>query len=80
MSKLKFAAIETLLGSKKKQTLSPVFPRVKLANINHDFETQISENSQKLSASIKSLQKFASGDFLKTFENVYDLHVVLVSC
>ena len=36
-SNLKFAAIETLLGSKKKQTLPVVFPRVKLANKFNDF-------------------------------------------
>ena len=36
-SKLKFAAIENLLGSKKKQTLPSVFPRVKLANKFNDF-------------------------------------------
>ena len=36
-SKLKFAAIETLLGFKKKQTLPSVFSRVKLANKLYDF-------------------------------------------
>ena len=36
-AKLKFAAIETLLGSKKKQTLPSVFARVKLANKFNDF-------------------------------------------
>ena len=36
-TKLKFEAIETLLGSKKKQTLPSVFPRVKLANKFNDF-------------------------------------------
>ena len=36
-SKLEVAAIETLLGSKKKATLLSVFPRVKLANKYNNF-------------------------------------------
>ena len=36
-SKLKFSAIETLFGSKKKPTLPSAFPRVKLANKFIDF-------------------------------------------
>ena len=44
-SKLKFAAIEILLESKKKQTLPSVFPRVQLANKLNDFLIQNSEYS-----------------------------------
>ena len=44
-SKLKFAAYEILLESKKKQTLPSVFPRVQLANKLNDFLIQNSEYS-----------------------------------
>ena len=55
-SKKKFAAIETLLGSKKKQTLPSVFPRVRSANKFNDIYIQNSQFSYKHFASISGLQ------------------------
>ena len=78
-SKLKFAAIETLLGSKKKQTLPSVFHRVKLANKFNDFFLSKIQNILKNIPPVLVDLKFpASGDFLETFENVDTLYVVLV--
>ena len=79
-SKLKFAAIETLVGSKKKQTLPSVFPRVKLANKCNDFFLSKIQNILKNIPPVSVDLKFpVSGDFLETFENVDNLYVVLVS-
>ena len=79
-SKLKFAAIENLLGSKKKQTLPSVFPRVKLANKFNDFFLSKIQNIPKNIPPVLVDLKFpASADFLETFENVDNLYVVLVS-
>ena len=66
-SKLKFAAIETLLGSKKKQILPSVFPRVKLANkFNNFFLSKVQINLENIPA------------VLVDFANVDNLYVVLV--
>ena len=79
-SKLKFTAFETLLGSKMKQTLPPVFPRVKLANKFNDFFLSKIQNILKNIPPVLVDFKFlASGDFLETFESVDNLYVVLVS-
>ena len=73
-SKLKFAAIETLLGSKKKQTLPSVFLRVKLANKFNDFFISKIQNILKnIPPVLVDLKVPASGDFLETFENVDNL-------
>ena len=79
-SKLKFAAIQTLLGSKKKQTLPSVFPRVPLANkFNDFFSSKIQNNLGNIPPGLEDLKIPASGDFLETFESVDNLYVVLVS-
>ena len=79
-SKLKFAAIETLLGSKKKQTLPSVVPRVKLANkFNDFFSSKILNILENIPPVLEDLKFPASGDFLETFEYVDNLYVVLVS-
>ena len=79
-TKLKFAAIETLLGSEKKQTLPSVFPRVELANKYMDFLLSKFQNILKnIPPSLIDLKIPASGDYLETFENVHNLYVVLDS-
>ena len=77
-SKLKFAAIETLLESKKKQTLSSVFPGEKLESLMI-FSVRNSDILGKIPPVAVDLKIPASGDFLETFENVDNLYVVLVS-
>ena len=79
-SKPKFAAMETFLESKKKQTLPLVFPRVKLATKFIDFLLSKIQNFPKnYSPVLVEFKIPASGDFLETFENVDDLFLVLVS-
>ena len=79
-SKLKLAAIETLLGSEKKQTLPPVFPRVRLANkFNDFFLSKIQKFPKNIPPVLVDLKFPAFGDFLETFGNVDNLYVVLVS-
>ena len=66
-SKLKFAAIETLLGSKKKQTLPSVFPRVKLANKFNDFFLSKFQNIlENIPPVLINKKILASGDFPET--------------
>ena len=80
-SKLKFAAIETLLGSEKKQTQpSVVFPRVKLANKFNDFFLSKTQNIlRNIPPVLVDFKLQTSGELLETFEDVDDFYVVLVS-
>ena len=72
--------IGTLLGSKKKLTLSSDFARVKLANKYKDFFLSKIQNIPKtIPAVLVRLKIPASRDFLETFEKSDNIYVVLVS-